>query len=111
MIARGQVYWVRLDPVQGSEQAKTRPCVVVSSEEVNDHRKTVIVVPLTSTKTPAVPPLLVSVPSAGADSKARVEQIRAVDKSRLQELLGRLEDEDLREIEVSLQRILKIRPI
>lgn len=106
-IARGQV---DCDPVRGSEQARTRPCVVVSTDEVNHHRKTVIVVPLTTTKAPAVPPLLVSVPSAGSDSKARVEQIRAVDKSRVRNLLGRLADEDLLEIEVSLRRILKIRP-
>ena len=109
-ITRGQVYWVNLDPVRGSEQARTRPCVVISTDEVNNHRKTVIVVPLTTTKTSAVPPLLVSVPSAGLDSKARVEQIRAVDKSRVRNLLGRLADEDLLEIEVSLRRILKIRP-
>ncbi len=109
-IGRGSIFWVELDPVRGSEQAKTRPCVVDSTEEVNSHRKTVIVIPLTTTKSPAVPPLLVAVPSAGRDSKARVEQIRAADKSRLQNRLGTLADADLWAIEIALQRILKIRP-
>lgn len=110
VVKRGEVYWVDLDPVKGSEQAKTRPCVVLSTGEVNAHRKTVIVIPLTTTKTAAVPPLLVAVPSAGVDSKARVEQIRAVDKGRLKNLLGLLHDGDMREIEIALQRILRIRP-
>ena len=110
-VERGMVYWVALDPVVGSEQAKTRPCVVISTVEVNRYRKTVIVIPLTTTVTPAVPPLLVSVPSAGKDSKARVEQIRAIDKSRLLKRIGDLADEDLLVIEGALQRILKIRPL
>ena len=97
--------------MRGSEQAKTRPCVVLSANEINAQRKTVVVIPLTTTKTPAVPPLLVSVPSAGLDSKARVEQIRAVDKSRLRNRLGSLSDADLLEIEGALQRILGIRPM
>ena len=62
MIERGGVYWVRLDPVQGSEMAKTRPCVVVSSNEVNKKRRTVVIIPLTNTTEPAHFPLVVEVP-------------------------------------------------
>ena len=105
---RGQLYWVELDPVRGSEIAKTRPCVVLSTDEVNEHRRTVIVVPLTSTPTPAVAPLLVTTPSAGADSKARIEHIRAVDKTRLKTLIGTLGDEDLSAVEESLRRVLRL---
>ena len=107
-ISRGQVYWVELDPVRGSEIAKTRPCVVLSTEEVNQHRRTVIVVPLTTTKTPAVPPLLLAVPSMGADSKVRIEHIRAVDKSRLKTMIGEMGDEDLAAVEAALRRILRL---
>jgi mRNA interferase MazF len=46
--ARGQVYLVRLDPTLGSEIKKTRPCVVVSPDELNDHLRTVIVAPMTT---------------------------------------------------------------
>ena len=107
-ILRAQVYWVELDPVRGSEIAKTRPCVVLSTEEVNQHRHTVIVVPLTTTKTPAVPPLLLAVQSMGADSKARIEHIRAVDKSRLKTLIGEMGDEDLAAVEAALRTILRL---
>ncbi len=108
------------------ERGKTRPYVVLSTDEVNLQRKTVIIVPLTTTKSEAVPPLIISLPSAGPDSKARIEQIRAVDKSRLKAKLGRLDDRDLSSIENvdlggpyagppkppanALQRILRIRP-
>lgn len=107
-ILRGHVYWVELDPVRGSEIARTRPCVVLSTEEVNDHRRTVVVVPLTTTRTPPVPPLLLSTPSMGADSKARIEHIRAVDKTRLKALVGEIGAEDLAAIEESLRRILRL---
>jgi mRNA interferase MazF len=106
-IFRGQVYWVELDPVRGSEIAKTRPCLVLSTEEVNNYRRTVIVLPLTTTQAPAVPPLVVAVPSLGAHTKARIEHIRSVDKSRLKSLMGELDTEDWFVIEDALRRILK----
>ena len=48
VIGRGQVYLVRLDPTLGSEIKKTRPCVVVSPDELNEHLRTVIVAPMTT---------------------------------------------------------------
>ena len=51
-LLRGQVHWVTLDPAHGSEMAKRRPCVVLSVREINDHRPTVVVLPLTTTKHP-----------------------------------------------------------
>ena len=78
-IQRGEVHWVQLDPARGSEMAKRRPCVVLSPREINDHRRTVVVVPLTTTETPAMFPLLVHTPSIGANSKVRTEHIRAID--------------------------------
>lgn len=56
-IQRGEVHWVQLDPARGSEMAKRRPCVVLSPREINDHRRTVVVLPLTTTETPAMFPL------------------------------------------------------
>ena len=107
-VERGDVYWVELDPTRGAEIAKTRPCFVLSASEINQHRKTVVVIPLTTTATPAAPPLLIAVPSAGASSKARIEHIRAVDKSRLQRKLGRLCAQDLRAVEEALRRVLRL---
>ena len=48
LIGRGQVHLVRLDPTLGSEIRKTRPCVVVSPDELNNHLQTVIVAPMTT---------------------------------------------------------------
>jgi mRNA interferase MazF len=107
-ILRGQVYWVALDPVRGSEIAKTRPGLILSTEEVNNHRRTVIVLPLTTTQAPAVPPLVVAIPSLGANTKARIEHIRAVDKSRLQSLMGDIDTQDWPAIEDALRRVLKL---
>ena len=107
-IERGQVYWVELDPTRGAELAKTRPCVVLSASEINQHRKTVVVIPLTTSSAPATPPLLIAVPSAGANSKARIEHIRAVDKSRLQRQIGMLGAHDMKAIEDGLRRVLRL---
>lgn len=107
-IYRGEVYWVEFDPTRGAKIAKPRPCFVLSASEINQHRKTVVVIPLITTSTPPAPPLLVAVPSAGATSKARIEHIRAVDKSRLQRKLGRLSAQDLHAVEDALRRVLRL---
>lgn len=105
-VERGQVYWVALDPVVGAEIAKTRPCVILSANEINRRRKTVIIVPLTSTPEPRHFPLLIDVPSAGVGSKARTEQVRNVDKSRLRGLIGHISDEDLSAISRGVAKVL-----
>ena len=107
-IQRGQVYWVVLDPVRGSEIAKTRPCVVLSANEINRRRNTVVIVPLTSTSAPIHFPLVIDVPSAGIGSKVRSEQIRSVDKSRLTSLIGQISDSDLSDISHGVARVLGI---
>lgn len=105
-IARGDVYWVDLEPVRGSEIAKTRPCIVLSIDEINRRRRTVVVVPLTSTPEEASFPLLVAIASAGANSKARTEQLRNVDKTRLQRRIGRISASDLDRLSQGVSRVL-----
>ena len=107
-IERGDVYWVELDPTRGAEITKTRPCFVLSATEINQHRKTVVVIPLTTTATPSAPPLLIAVPSTGATSKARIEHIRVIDKNRLQRKLGKLSAQDLHAVEEALRRVLRL---
>ena len=108
-ILRGQVHWVQLDPARGSEMAKRRPCVVLSAREINDHRRTVVVLPLTTTETPAVFPLLIATPSVTASSKVRTEHIRAIDKSRLSGYITDMGADDLAEIERALCKVLGIK--
>ena len=108
-IQRGEVHWVQLDPARGSEMAKRRPCVVLSPKEINDHRRTVVVLPLTTTETPAIFPLLVATPSMGVSSKVRTEHIRAIDKSRLSGYIANMADVDLLEINRALCQVLVIK--
>jgi mRNA interferase MazF len=106
-IRRGEIWWVCLDPARGSEIRKTRPCVVISADEVNRQRRTPVVIPLSSAPD-AAPPVVVSVPSAGLDSVAVVDQIRAVDKSRFVRTTGNLGAEDLAALESALSRVLAL---
>ena len=88
-IARGQVHLVRLDPTLGSEIKKTRPCVVVSPDELNEHLRTVIVAPMT-TRGRAYPWR----PRCRFQNRAgfiALDQLRTVDADRLLKPLGRLE--------------------
>ena len=105
---RGEVYWTQLDPARGHEQAKTRPCVILSDTLINQRRGTVVVVPLTTTTQPAHPPLLVATPSMGPNAKARTEHVRAVDKSRTGRLAGALSEADLEELSRAMIKVLKL---
>jgi mRNA interferase MazF len=83
---RREVWWVRLDPTLGSEIRKTRPCVIVGTNVLDERRRTVVVVPLSSTHR-AAPPLLVPVVCAGRRAVAVADQIR-VSKERLDHRMG-----------------------
>lgn len=104
---RGEVWWVNLDPTLGSEIKKTRPCVVLGTNVLNEHRHTVVVVPL-STAPQAAPPLLVPVLCAGRPAVAVTDQIRAVAKQRLRSRIGELSAFELQELEDSLRVILEL---
>jgi len=80
-LRRGEVWWVQLDPARGAEIKKTRPCVIVSSNDANDRRLTVMVVPF-STSPNQHPPFSVNVHCAGKKVSAIVDQTRAVTKER-----------------------------
>jgi mRNA interferase MazF len=94
-----EVYWTNLDPVQGSEIAKTRPCAVISPDELNRHLRTVIVAPLTSTVKSY--PYRVTCTLSGKIGEIALDQIRTVDRSRICAYIGRLnkfEAEDIRKV-------------
>lgn len=93
VVSRSEVYLVALDPTLGSEIQKTRPCVVVSPDEMNRFLRTVIVAPMTS-KGRSYPS---RVPCRFEDKDGHVvlDQIRTVDAVRLVRRLGRLEPETM----------------
>ena len=86
MVKRGEIWLVNLDPTIGSEIKKSRPCVVVSPAEMHDHLRTVIVAPMTSKSRPA--PFRVPVTHGGEKGLILLDQVRAVDKTRLAKKLG-----------------------
>lgn len=88
MSSRGDVYLVQLDPTRGSEIRKTRPCLIVSPDELNDHLRTVIVAPMTTGG--HAYPWRVSCRFQGRNGFVAVDQLRTVDVERLARRLGRL---------------------
>ena len=86
--ARGEVYLVRLDPTRGSQIRKTRPCLVVSPDELNNEVRTLIVAPMT----PAghAYPWRVQCRFQGRAGFVAIDQLRTVDAERLVKRLGRL---------------------
>jgi len=110
---RGEVYWVRLDPIEGSEQAGTRPAVVVSRDVINRHSPVVLICPLTNASHIArlyPSDVLVRAPEGGlrADSVVLTMQLRAVAKTRLLERLGQLESATLAQIEDAIKVTLDL---
>lgn len=85
---RGDVFLVSLDPTRGSEIKKTRPCVVVSPDELNLHLRTAIVAPLTSAG--HAYPFRVPTRFEGKSGFVVLDQLRTVDRERLVKRLGRL---------------------
>lgn len=86
--SRFDVFLVRLDPVEGHEIRKTRPCLVVSPDEMNRYIATVIVAPMTTRGTPY--PSRVPVTFRGKTGQIVMDQIRTVDRRRLLKHLGRV---------------------
>lgn len=88
-VERFDVWLVNLDPTVGSEIHKTRPCVVVSPDEMNRHIRTAIVAPMTTRGRPY--PTRVQCRFRRKSGQVVLDQLRAVDRGRLVRRLGRLE--------------------
>lgn len=106
-LKRGSVYWVNLDPTQGSEIKKVRPCVLVGAAPLNQARRTVLVIPL-SRSAEARPPITVRVRCMGQEVSAVCDQIRAIDKTRLSDWIEEMSKEDLESISKALKQVLAL---
>jgi mRNA interferase MazF len=102
-VRRYDVYLVNLDPTLGSEIKKTRPCLVVSPDEMNRHIRTVIIAPMTSVRRDY--PTRVDVTFQRKKGQVVLDQIRTVDKARLVKHLGRLPEARSREVADLLQQM------
>ena len=103
VIARFEVYLVRMDPTEGHEIRKTRPGLVITPDEMNRHLATVIVAPLT-TRTREYP-MRVSLHFGGKDGQVALDQVRAVDKRRLVKRLGKVDSVTASEVLEVLARM------
>lgn len=86
--SRGEVYLVELDPTRGSEIRKTRPCVVISPDELNRHLRTTIVAPMTTGG--HAYPFRPTCRFRGKEGRVALDQLRTVDRERLRKRLGTL---------------------
>ena len=98
---RGDVYWVNVDPVVGTEIRETRPAVVVSNDSCNRYGTRVVVLPITSS-VDSLYPGEAMVEVKGKPARALGDQVRSIDKSRLRARVGRLTAEEMSRIDEAL---------
>ena len=101
LINQYEIVLVNLDPTVGSEIKKTRPCVVISPNEMNRHLKTIVIAPITSTSK-AYP---TRIPISGTRTKGgiAVDQIRVIDRRRVIKSFGNLKEEEI----VAVKAVIK----
>jgi mRNA interferase MazF len=104
---RGEVWWASLDPTEGSEIRKTRPCLVLTADALNRLRATVVVVPY-STAAGSHPPITVPVTCQGRPAVAVIDQVRAIAKHRLKERIETAAEADVSSVVTALATILEI---
>jgi mRNA interferase MazF len=102
-VKRGEIWLVNLDPTLGSEIKKTRPCVIVSPPELNQHLRTVMMAPMTSKGFAA--PFRVPVTHAGTKGLIVLDQLRSVDKQRLVKKSGQVSAKTLGTVLKTLQEL------
>ena len=102
-VRRGDVFLVSLNPARGGEIRKTRPCVVVSPDELNANLRTFIIVPLTTGGHPY--PFRIPCRFGGQTGYVVIDQIRTVDRERLVRRLGKLSPSTLGRVLAILQEM------
>ena len=95
-VKRGEIWLAALDPTRGSEIQKTRPCLIVSPDEMNRHLRTCTVVPMTSGSRQA--PFRVAVSFQGKSGLLLADQMRTLDRDRLVKRMGRVDADTLRAV-------------
>jgi mRNA interferase MazF len=112
-IKRGELFWVNLDPVKGSEQAGRRPVLVLQNDIGNEFSPTTIIAPLTTTQFAKEYPTNVFFPKGTAglkfDSTILLSQIRVIDKIRLEKKIGHLSEKLMGKTEVALKISLDLK--
>lgn len=95
-IGQYQIVLVNLDPTIGSEIKKTRPCVVLSPDEMNDHLQTIVIAPMTTVSKPY--PTRVKVRHNKTDGWVALDQIRTIDRKRVTRSYDRLTSKEISKV-------------
>lgn len=105
MVKRYDIHWVDLNPVMGSEMSKIRPAVIISPDELNQHLRTVIIAPLTSTIRNY--PFRIKVMADNKMGEIALDQLRTIDKSRLKGKLATLTENKRKELHQLLRQMFE----
>jgi mRNA interferase MazF len=100
-IRQYQIVLVNLDPTIGSEMKKTRPCVVISPNEMNKFLQTIVIAPLTTSSKPY--PTRVEIKHNKKKGWIVLDQIRTIDRQRILHELGHLKESEISETKSVLQ--------
>ncbi|MCI8622336.1 MAG: type II toxin-antitoxin system PemK/MazF family toxin [Provencibacterium sp.] len=105
-VKRGEIYYADLSPVVGSEQGGIRPVLIVQNDVGNKFSPTVIAAAITSQKDKSKLPTHIELPSThcglSRDSVVLLEQVRTIDKKRLKERMGRLDNTSMHAVDEAL---------
>lgn len=113
MLYRGDIYYADLSPVVGCEQGGVRPVLIIQNNVGNRYSPTVIVAAITSRMDKHPLPTHVAISrryGLQKNSMILLEQVRTIDKLRLKEYIGHLDDRDMRAVNVSLKISLDMEP-
>ena len=102
-IRQYQLALVNLDPTIGSEMKKTRPCVVISPDEMNKYLETIVIAPVTSTSKSY--PTRIEIKHAKAKGWMVLDQIRTIDRQRIIKILGQLTEKEIEKTKAVLKEI------
>jgi len=100
-IRQYEIILVNLDPTIGSEIKKTRPCVVISPDEMNKHLRTIVIAPMTTTSKNY--PTRVEIKHDNKLGWIVLDQVRTIDKQRILKNLGRLSKPEIKEVKSILK--------
>ena len=95
-IKQYKVVLVNLDPTLGSEVKKTRPCLVISPDEMNKHLNTIIIAPITSSSKPY--PTRIEIKGKNTKGWVMIDQIRTIDKQRITKVFNSVSENEIMEI-------------
>jgi len=103
-IKQYEIYWINLDPTVGSEIQKTRPGIVITPDNMNNNIDTIIIAPLT-TKSHDYP-TRIKTNVAGKECWIVLDQLRAIDKSRLKDKIGEMNKTDIKKLKNIINEML-----